>query len=174
MSYKTNNILTDASSRPVPQAYNSDVDNYLPVQSDINGNMYVAVKVALPAGANIIGSVKLTDGTDALVINTNGSINIVNVDGSGIERFTPTNLGYIQLPNKVRDNVETSVGVTRTYATPMYSILLINDSATDMTLTVNGMTMTLHNGDVLDENFAPFTTFTTTAINAYRMWVRGV
>jgi len=57
----------------------------------------VKVQTELPAGAQIIGSVKLTDGTDALLVNANGSINIVPVNSAGTELFTDANPGSMKL-----------------------------------------------------------------------------
>lgn len=57
----------------------------------------VKLSDSLPAGSNIIGQVKLTDGTDALLINANGSINIVPINSAGVELFTATNPGHVQL-----------------------------------------------------------------------------
>lgn len=62
---------------------------------DASGNVITALPVTVNAGTNIIGQVKLTDGTDALLVNTNGSINIVPVDASGAERFTSSNPGAV-------------------------------------------------------------------------------
>ena len=40
---------------------------------------------------------KLSDGTDALAVNTNGSINIVPINSAGTELFTDANPGNMQL-----------------------------------------------------------------------------
>ena len=53
--------------------------------------------VSLEAGNEIVGKVKLTDGTDALIINTNGSINIIPINSLGSELFTPATPGVVQL-----------------------------------------------------------------------------
>jgi hypothetical protein len=69
----------------------------LPAALTAGGGMKVGVVDALPAGANIIGQVKLSDGTDALAVNTNGSINIVPINSAGTELFTDANPGSMKL-----------------------------------------------------------------------------
>ena len=110
MAYNTKNIVRDAAGAPVPQYYNSATDAYEPLQGaananrillyDISGNpigtttgggLKTGIVDALPAGTNIIGLVKLTDGTDALAVNANGSINIIPVNSDGTELFTVGN-----------------------------------------------------------------------------------
>jgi len=61
------------------------------------GNVDVLTLPALPAGSAIIGQVKLTDGTDMLLINTNGSINIVPVNSAGAELFSTANPAQVQI-----------------------------------------------------------------------------
>lgn len=46
------------------------------------GEAKVSITQPLPAGTNLIGSVGLNDGTDALAINTDGSINVVVTDAT--------------------------------------------------------------------------------------------
>lgn len=68
----------------------------------------VSLTTALPAGTNIIGLVKLTDGTNALAINTNGSINIIPVNSAGTELFTVANPGTVNVKQaNVQFKVET-------------------------------------------------------------------
>jgi hypothetical protein len=69
----------------------------LPAALSAGGGLKVGVIDALPVGSNIIGQVKLTDGTDALLVNTNGSINIVPYNSAGTELFTAANPGNVQL-----------------------------------------------------------------------------
>jgi len=57
----------------------------------------VDVNSALPTGDNVIGRAKLTDGTNVLVVNSNGSINLVPYDSAGTELFTDANPGKVQL-----------------------------------------------------------------------------
>jgi hypothetical protein len=61
----------------------------------------IKVQTELPAGAQIIGQVKLTDGTDALLVNANGSINIVPVNSAGTELFTDANPGSMKLTGSI-------------------------------------------------------------------------
>jgi len=248
MSYASNTILTDLNGKPIPQYFNVTTDKFEPALGNdgglavsITGSKDVTVSELppLPVGSNLIGQVKLTDGTDVMLVNSNGSITVVNRQPDGTECFTASFPGFVaitslpevevkndsgnplavsvtglndvdvlslpplppgtnsigsvvvssipeveikndsgtplytQLPNKVRDYIQTSGVTTRTYNTPMYSVLLMNDGATDMTLTVSGLTMTIKAGEVLDEAFPQFTSVTTTAANTFRMWVRG-
>jgi len=60
----------------------------------------IKIQTELPAGAQVIGQVKLTDGTDALLVNANGSINIVPVNSAGTELFTDANPGSMKLTGR--------------------------------------------------------------------------
>jgi len=68
----------------------------------------IKVQTELPAGAQVIGQVKLTDGTDALLVNANGSINIVPVDSAGTELFTDANPGNVQLTGSSVQDTQTA------------------------------------------------------------------
>lgn len=78
------------------------------------GTVNVASLPPLSAGANVIGSVKLTDGTNALVINTNGTLSFVPVDASGTELFTAGNPGNVSLAGSNVTDVtfQSAVGAT--------------------------------------------------------------
>jgi hypothetical protein len=54
------------------------------------------------------------------------------------------------------------------------SIAISNDGATDLTVTVNGITSTIQAGEMIGPailNFGPFTSIIVTTTSAYRMWV---
>lgn len=93
---------------PVPQAYSDALNDYEAIKST-NGSLHVKTD-ALPAGSNIIGLVKLSDGTDALAVNTNGSVNIVNVNAAGAELFTSNNPGQVSIGSIVEVEVKNDTG----------------------------------------------------------------
>lgn len=123
MAYNTQIIKRDLQSAPIPQYFNPTNDIYevllgrnganrvelygpdgnpisLPTALTAGGGLKVGLVDSIPAGANIIGQVKLTDGTDGLLINTNGSLNIVPVNSAGTELFTASNPGNVQLTGR--------------------------------------------------------------------------
>jgi hypothetical protein len=139
MSASTKTLVVDYNGKPSPQYYNQTNDIYEVVQGD-TGAIYVKIKnttldinmasslpagtnnigdvdvltlPSIPTGNNIIGQCKLTDGTDVLLVNTNGSINIVPVNGSGTELFTLSNPAQVQI-------AKTFKGLPS--ATPIYTI----------------------------------------------------
>lgn len=67
----------------------------LPIGANAIGT--VSLNAALPAGTALIGSIKISDGTDTLGINTNGSLGIVNQKADGTEIFTTTNPGSVNI-----------------------------------------------------------------------------
>lgn len=72
-------------------AWNEFIQDISDRAARILGKVEVTATPSIPAGTNIIGQVKLTDGTDVLAVNTNGSINIVHLNTGGTELFTTTN-----------------------------------------------------------------------------------
>lgn len=75
---------------------------------------------------------------------------------------------------RVIDYVAASANTTKTYVVnSVYGLKIKNDGASDITLTVNGITMTIKASEVLEEAFQPTNTFTITASVAFRCWVRG-
>lgn len=52
------------------------------------------------------------------------------------------------------------------------SIVCYNDGASDLTLTVNGLVITVKTLEMFDEAFEPFKTVTVTATTAYRILLR--
>ena len=53
------------------------------------------------------------------------------------------------------------------------SVLVTNDGTFDINLQINSMSFTIRPGEVFDENFYNFSTFTITTYSTYRLWVRG-
>lgn len=74
----------------------------------------------------------------------------------------------------VTDYVSASANTTKTYDTNCVMGLKIkNDGASAITVTVNGLTMSILASEVFDEAVQPTNTFTITATVAFRCWVRG-
>ena len=79
-----------------------------------------------------------------------------------------------QLP--VIDYISASANTTKTYTNGVCSVQglkIKNDGASSITVTVNGLTMTILAGEVFDETVQPTNTFTINATTAFRCWVRG-
>lgn len=52
------------------------------------------------------------------------------------------------------------------------SLLITNDGASDLTITVNSLIMTVRSGESLDEDFADFNQVSIITTVAYRIWLR--
>jgi hypothetical protein len=75
---------------------------------------------------------------------------------------------------RVIDYISASTNTTKTYAgNQVYGLKIKNDGASSITVTVNGLTMTIMANEVFEEAVQPTTTFTITATVAFRCWVRG-
>ena len=131
MAYNTKPLVTDIGKKSAPQYFSVAGDTYEVTQGD-GGSLWVKVKndlkldssYPLPAGTNVIGSVKLTDGTDALLINTNGSINVVQVNSSGVELFTVGNPGVVSVSSMPEVEVKNDSG------NPLMAKVLTDQTAT--------------------------------------------
>jgi len=55
----------------------------------------------------------------------------------------------------------------------VYGLKIKNDGASDITVTVNGLTMAIKPSEVFEESVQATNTFTITAAVAFRCWVRG-
>ncbi|MGM0437499.1 MAG: hypothetical protein ACQEQD_04440 [Bacillota bacterium] len=93
-------VITDNDGNPVPQIFdptaNGGDGGWIALYGDDDNIQKTKLSEAVPAGSNIIGQVKLTDGTDAVVVDINGSLQIVPMDSSGTELFTDSNPGKVQ------------------------------------------------------------------------------
>jgi hypothetical protein len=52
------------------------------------------------------------------------------------------------------------------------SLMITNDGAADLTITVNSLPMIVKTGETLDEDFVDFNQVTITTTVAYRLWLR--
>lgn len=76
---------------------------------------------------------------------------------------------------RVFDYISASANTTKTYNYPcVWGLKIKNDGASDITVTVNNLTMAVKAGEVFDEAVPPTNSFTITGTVAYRCWVRGV
>lgn len=73
----------------------------------------------------------------------------------------------------VKDYWSGSATVTKTWANAMTSLMVANDGNADLTVGINGMTITVKATEVLDEHFDAFTSVTITSTVAFRAWARG-
>lgn len=107
------------------------------------GNSAVDVNLinSLPPGSNLIGKIKLTDGTNAVAVNNNGSLNYVPYDGSGNELFSGSNPGNVsnaQLEAKVDalnakiDEIQNGTQPATTQLTGSNVELIIDREDTDL------------------------------------------
>ncbi|SEC07154.1 chitobiase/beta-hexosaminidase C-terminal domain-containing protein [Paenibacillus sp. GP183] len=74
----------------------------------------------------------------------------------------------------VKDYFSGSSNVTRQYSGNVYGLVVSNDDATNsLTYTVNGITLTLPAGDVLERNFNSFTQFSINSSTPYRAYAKS-
>jgi hypothetical protein len=94
---------------------NVDLASAIPAGDNNIGNVDLAS--AIPAGTNTIGNVKITDGTETLAINEDGSIN-VNMEGTTINA-TIDNVGIKDASDHALDiNADGSINVKNTASLP--------------------------------------------------------
>ncbi len=73
----------------------TDAGILVPSKVSASGGQSVNIIDEIPEGSQIIGKVKLNDGTNGLVIDENGTIGIVPMDSTGDELFTESNPGHV-------------------------------------------------------------------------------
>ena len=73
----------------------------------------------------------------------------------------------------VIDYISASTNTTKTYNFYIYGLKIKNDGASDITVTVNNLTMTIKPSEVFEESVQATNSFTITATVAFRCWVRG-
>ena len=97
-----------------------------------------------------------------------------NADTDTFEVITGSGGGFNVTKELVTDIVSGDSTVTKTYSTKQKPILVSNDGANQITLTVGSLILPVNPGEVFDESFSPFLSFSITAsTNAYRAIVRG-
>jgi hypothetical protein len=76
---------------------------------------------------------------------------------------------------KLIDYISASANTTKTYSSKnVYGLKIKNDGASSITVTVNGLVMTILTTETFEEAVQPTDTFTITGSIAFRCWVRGV
>lgn len=50
---------------------------------------------------------------------------------------------------------------------------IVNDGSSDLTFTINGLTITVKIGETFDDDFPYFESVTVTTTGAFRGWIRG-
>lgn len=73
----------------------------------------------------------------------------------------------------VKDSFEGTATVIKTYTSPMRGFSIQNDSAENITFTINGLTIKLKPTEGFEDYFEPFTSIQITANGAFRAMVRG-
>ncbi|MDK2600678.1 hypothetical protein QO179_24600 [Bacillus stercoris] len=91
------------------------------------------------AGGETLGSVKLTDGTNPLKINEDGSITTK------------------QLGTTIKDAFSGLESATKMYETNMHGFTITNDGSEEISFTINEMTITVKPGESFDGTFDAFT-----------------
>lgn len=134
----------------------------------------VAIRGSIPEGGNIIGAVKLTDGMDALAINTNGSVNIVPMSSDGTELFSQNNPGSVQMKKRsAKEPFTGTANMTHNFKSSMTGFVISNDGDKDLTFTIGTGVYTVKAGEVFDEYFDPFYTVTISTTVPFRAYGRG-
>ena len=78
---------------------------------------------------------------------------------------------------QVIDYISAAATTTKTYTVGInnvHGLKIKNDGASSLTVTVNGLVMTVLAAETFDEAVQPTDTFTITATTAFRCFVRGV
>ena len=106
----------------------NDGSNYQDLSVDSSGNLQVDVVAELPAGTQVIGEVKVTDGTDDLDIATDGSaaktkgIQVLGTDGTNAQILKTDTSGALFV------NTGGALSNSNTYA----SVNLVKDTPTTL------------------------------------------
>lgn len=80
----------------------------------------------------------------------------------------------LQTQNKpVIDYFAGTATVTHALPSGATGIMIANDGASALTFTVNGLTMTVNQNEMIDCDFREFFSITVTTTVAFRCWVRG-
>lgn len=79
---------------------------------------------------------------------------------------------FIERGRLVKDAFSGSSTVTKTYQNNMYGFGIVNDGASDLTVTINGFSIVVKSGEAFDDLFDPFKTLTITGTSAFRAVVR--
>ncbi|MCF8566999.1 hypothetical protein LLE49_19960 [Alicyclobacillus tolerans] len=147
-----------------------------------NGYRYNGLVTTLPQALNV------TTGTRSYILTLHDGYNQVNVpDGSiltlpsdaGSVAFTlirsqhEHSLPGYQAKLKVRDAFTGNGDTTKTYTHAMRGLTLNNNGSAQLTLSVNNISITLNSGDILNEEFEGFYTFSITATSTFSCVVRG-
>lgn len=70
------------------------------------------------------------------------------------------------------DYFEGTDNVTHTFSQIVSGFGITNDGSSDLTVTINGLTITVKAGEVFEDSFVSFTTATITTTVPYRAWGR--
>lgn len=119
--------------------------------------------------------------TRAVVNEANDGIKAVPVelvtkanDDSTFTQVSANNGLHVQVTgSNVKDYIEGTVNVTRTYGTPMRGFAIQNDGTQNLTFTINGMTIPVKPTQGWDDTFDPFTTVQINATGAFVAVVKG-
>jgi len=80
---------------------------------------------------------------------------------------------YHQRGTVTIDYITSSANVTKTYSNKCYGFSIVNDGVGDITAVVNGLTITVKEGESFDSLFKPFTSISINSANVpYRAVVK--
>ena len=80
---------------------------------------------------------------------------------------------YHQRGTVTIDYINSDTSVTKSYSNKCYGFSLVNDGASDITAVINGLTITVKEGESFTSLFKPFTSITINATNTqYRAVVK--
>ena len=121
-----------------------------PKKINADGEQTVNIINEIPEGSQIIGKVKLNDGTNGLVIDSNGNLGIVPMDSSGAELFTDSNPGsVIRIGSTVAeqlDDGDADASDVLTFSEEIESIEIYHNETTQQEFEVNGLTLKIASG----------------------------
>jgi hypothetical protein len=76
-------------------------------------------------------------------------------------------------PITVQDAFADTANVTKTYSSSMSGFAVQNDGTTNLTFTINGLTITVKPTEGFEDIFEPFTSVQVNATGAFRAVVKG-
>jgi hypothetical protein len=80
--------------------------------------------------------------------------------------------GNSEMTFAIKDSWSGSSNITKTFTSSMYGFDITNDGSSDLTFTINGLTITVKSGEVFSDVFEAFTSVTITTTVSYRATVK--
>lgn len=79
---------------------------------------------------------------------------------------------FIEKGRIVKDVIEGSADITKSYPTEMFGVGIVNDGTADLTFAINDFSITVKPGEIFDDLFEAFTEITINATSNFRAVIR--